>query len=196
MSHEISRMFATAEHAHSAAAELREDGFDEIYVVSPPAKADTPLSAIAAQIAQGNVLLADAKVYAARVAQGGTLVTVHAPFGTGMLATNILESHDPVASGMPDPAPVKLWDEAAPLSSALMMPLIIDDATPASTVIGLRPLTNSDCSFSGAIGLPLLSDNAAPLSTGLGMGTLSNNPAPLSSLLGLPLLRESRRRSA
>jgi hypothetical protein len=195
MSQEISRMFATAEDARNAAAELAEDGFDEIHVVTPPAKEDVPLSAIAAQIALGNVLLSDAKVYAAGVANGGTLVTVHAPFGSGRKAISILESYNTIPTGMPEPTPPKIWDEAVPFSSAMHMPVLSDDPTPASRYMGIQPLASSDCSFSGAIGLPLLSDNATPLSSAIGLKSLSSNPAPLSSLLGLPLLKESKRKA-
>ena len=119
MSHEITRMYASAATAAKAADELREEGFDDIYVVTPPAASDVPLSAIAAQIAQGHVLLADARIYAKGVAAGHSLVTVHAPFGSGKLAEDILESHGPVDSGMPKPRRCTMWDEAAPLSSAL-----------------------------------------------------------------------------
>lgn len=194
MSHEISRMYASREAAQNAVEDLAEDGFDDVFVVSPPDKPDVPLSAIAAQIAHGRVYLPDAKIYAQGVANGGTLVTVHAPFGSGMKATSILESHGPIPSGKPDPAPDVVWDEAAPLSSAMMMPLLLDDAAPLSKVIGIPALGGSDCSFSGTIGMPLLSENATPLSSLLGLRALSQNPAPLSSLLGLPLLKEEKHR--
>ena len=195
MSHEISRMFATAEDARNAAAELAEEGFDEIHVVHPPTKEDAPVSAIAAQIAQGNVLLADARIYAEGVARGGSLVTVHAPFGSGMKATVILDSHKPIASGMPEPERAPIWDEAAPFSSAMHMPLLTDDAAPMSRYMGVRPLAGSDCSLSGMIGMPLLSDNPMPLSSLFGMTSLSDKAAPLSSLIGLPLLKESKRKA-
>ena len=74
MSTEITRMYANAATAAKAASELREEGYGDVFVVGPPA-ADTPLSAIAAQIAQGRVLLADAKIYAKGVAAGHALVT-------------------------------------------------------------------------------------------------------------------------
>jgi hypothetical protein len=188
-------MFATAEAARAAAAELAEEGFDDVHVVTPPSNPDAPVSAIAAQIALGNVAMSDAKIYAAGVAKGGSLVTVHAPFASGMLATTVLESHGPIDSGMPAPEPALLWDEATPLSSAFAMDVLMNDPTPASRVIGIAPLTGSDCSFSGAIGMPLLSDNPAPLSSLVGLSTLSNTPAPLSSLLGIPLLKDSKHRA-
>jgi hypothetical protein len=191
MSTEITRMYANAATAAKAASELREEGYGDVFVVGPPA-ADTPLSAIAAQIAQGRVLLADAKIYAKGVAAGHALVTVHAPFGSGAVATSILESHDPVASGMPEPEPVKLWDEAAPLSSAMMIPLLLNDPDPVSKIIGIPAVTGSNCSLSETIGLPLLSNSDMGDKGRLGMPYLSNNPTPLSSLFGLPLLKEFR----
>lgn len=195
MSHEISRMFASVEEAQNAAAELAEEGFNEVHIVSPPSRPDAPVSAIAAQIALGNVLLADARIYAEGVAEGGTLVTVHAPFGSGMKATTILESYNPIPSGMPDPVPPKIWDEAVPFSSAMHMPVLSDDPTPASRYMGIHPLTGTDCSLSGMIGMPLLSDSATPLSSAIGLPSLIGNPAPLSSLLKLPLLREWGRKN-
>jgi hypothetical protein len=192
MSHEVSRMFATAEAARAAAAELAEEGFDDVHVVNPPTNPDAPVSAIAAQIALGRVLLSDAKLYAVGVAKGGSLVTVHAPFGSGMLATSVLESHDPVASGMPDPEPARMWDEATPLSSALQLDVLFRDPTPASRVLGIQPLLDSDSSLSATLGMPLLSSNPAPLSSLIGMSTLSRGGTPLSSLVGLPLLTRSK----
>ncbi|WP_395684877.1 hypothetical protein [Aestuariivirga sp.] len=191
MSHEISRMYASPDTARKAADELKEEGFGDVFVVTPPASGDTPASAIAAQIAQGRVLLADARIYAKGVAAGGSLVTVHAPFGSGMLATSILESHGPIASGMPEPEPETIWDEATPLSSAMMIPVLLPDATPMSKVIGFSPLMSNDCGASEAIGLPLLTDGKAPEGR-WGMPFLINNPAPLSSLVGLPLLKPFR----
>jgi hypothetical protein len=195
MSHEITRLFATAEAARNAAAELAEEGFDEIYVVTPPAKEDVPTSAIAAQIAQGNVYLADARIYAEGVARGGSLVTVHAPFSTGMKATAVLDSYQPIPSGKPEPEAPPLWDEAAPFSSAMHMPLLYDDPAPMSRYMGVEPLSVTGRSLSGALGMPLLSDNPTPLSSLLGMTSLSKAAAPLSSLLGLPLLTARRKKA-
>jgi hypothetical protein len=187
MSHEITRMFANATAANKAAAELREEGYGDINVVSPSGS-DVPLSAIAAQIAQGHVLLADAKIYAKGVAAGHSLVTVHAPFGTGKVAEYILDSHDPIDSGMPKVVADRMWDEATPLSSALVLPVLIDDPDPASRAIGIPALTSSDCGLSEAIGMPLLTNGVLGDRGKLGLPFLSNNPTPLSSALGLPLL--------
>jgi hypothetical protein len=195
MSFQITRMFGSAANANAAADELREEGFSDIFVVTPPTASDVPLSAIAAQIAQGRILLADAKVYAQGVAKGGSLVTVYAPFGAGQTATNILESHGTIPSGIAAPQPESMWDEAAPLSSILYMSTKLDDPTPMSKVMGVSALTSSDCSLSGMLGLPMLKSSAMGDRGRLGIRYLMDNPAPLSSLLGLPLLKESKRKN-
>lgn len=194
MSHEISRMFASHADAKSAAAELAEDGFDEVFVVAPPADAGVPASAIAAQIAQGRVLLADARVYARGVAAGGTLLTVHAPFGSGMRATSIIEAYKTIPTGMPEPANEPMWDDAVPFSSVMHMPVLSNDPTPASRYMGVPALAGSDCSLSGMLRLPLLSGGSSMGQGRWGLPFLSRNPAPLSSMLGLPLLKDSKRR--
>ena len=186
MSHEITRMYASAATAAKAADELREEGYDNIFVVNPSGP-DVPQSAIAAQIAEGRVYLADAKIYAKGVAAGHSLVTVHAPFGSGKLAEIVLDSHDPIDSGMPKEAMLSMWDEAAPLSSVLAMPTVIDDPDPMSRAMGIPAVSGSDCSLSGTLGVPLLTDGDMPAGR-WGFRFLSNNPAPLSSLLGLPVL--------
>ena len=193
MSHEITRMFASTADAKSAAADLAEDGFNDVHVVAPPAEG-TPLSAIAAQIAQGRVLLADARVYAKGVAAGGTLLTVHAPFGSGMRATSIIESYKTIPTGMSEPERQPMWDDAAPLSSVLHMPVLSDDPAPITRYMGIPVLAGSDCSMSSMIGMPLLTSGKMGDRGLSGLPYLSSKAAPLSSMLGLPLLRESRRK--
>lgn len=188
MSTEITRMYASAATAAQVAEELREEGFDDLFVVNPPGGSDVPLSAIAAQIALGRVHLPDARIYAKGVAAGHALVTVHANFGTGKLAEVIMDSHDPVDSGMPKVADPTMWDEAAPLSSVFAMPTLLHDPDPISKVIGIPAVTSGNCSLSGMIGMPLLTEGQMGDRGRLGISYLMNNPAPLSSALGLPLL--------
>jgi len=188
MSTEITRMYANAATALKVAEDLREEGYDDLFVVNPPGSSDVPVSAIAAQITLGRVYLGDAKVYARGVAAGHALVTVHAPFGSGKLAEVIMDSQGPVDSGMPKVVEPAMWDDAAPLSSVLAMPTLIDDPDPVSKIIGMPAVTSGDCSASGVIGMPLLTDSKMGSKGRLGLPYLSSNPTPLSSMLGLPLL--------
>ena len=77
MSTEITRMFANAATAAKAAEELREEGFDDIFVVNPPGGSDVPLSAIAAQIALGRV---DPARRTAKAGIAGLLAAQHVAF--------------------------------------------------------------------------------------------------------------------
>lgn len=193
MSHEITRMFASTADAKSAAADLAEDGFHDVHIVAPPS-GDTPLSAIAAQIAQGRVLLADARIYAKGVAAGGTLLTVHAPFGSGVQATRIIEAYNTIPTGKVEPPLPPMWDDATPFSSVMHMSVLTDDPAVASRYMGIPVLAGSDCSLSSMIGLPLLSGGESMGDGRWGLPFLSSKAAPLSSLLGLPVLKESKRK--
>lgn len=208
MSYPIVRMYASETQAKAAADKLRNHDYsdDRIHVVSAH---EGSQDAIAAAVMAGYVLRAHARVYAEGIAQGRSLVVVHVQYGGGMRAIEILEEFDPVDTGLrlpPEGGPT--WDEAAPLSSALMMPVHCKNAEPLSTIIGIptlcKPnanylgklfgplLANRSWSLSALFGMPLLSKAAAPLSAAIGMRTLSANPAPLSSMLGLPLLSGRR----
>ena len=192
MTQTISRLYGAASDASACVADLKEHGFGqgEVYVVAPPPPGQNDLSALAATIAQGNVLKAKAAVYAEGVAKGGTLVTCHAPFGAAAKATAILDRHNPIDSGVADPAyPRITYDDAAPFSSSLQIPALLDDPAPLSSFWNLPVLTQGRASLSQKLELAELSSNPAPLSSALGLSTLSNNPAPLSSLFKLPLLR-------
>ncbi len=198
MSFEITRLYANREAAAAAAKELQDEGFDEVRVINPPgANADGSMPAtdvVAAWIAEGNILMSDARIYADCVLKGHSLVTVQAAFGRGLAATEILESHGAVASPLPEPEPYTYWDEATPMSSALAIPVLCNDPTPGSRVLGIGPLANPNFSLSSMLGMPLLSDGGDPGEGRWGIKFLSDNPAPLSSMFGLPLLKKDRSR--
>ena len=187
MSQTIVRLFATSQAALDATAELKKNAFraDHMFVVAPPPGSD--FDAIAAQIAATLVPKHQAAVYARHLPSGGASVTVHALFGTAMRAMEILDSHNPIESGVAEPnyAP-KPWDEAAPLSSALQWSTSFSNPAPISDLLGIPPVINCPTPLSSAIGLPVLSRNPAPFSSMFGLPTTSRKAAPFSSLFGLP----------
>jgi hypothetical protein len=189
MSEIISRMFNSFERATEAANAVRNFRFlrfPDTFVVGPhgpSASGSEPLStdAIEALLLKAYVLK--------RIRRGGTLVTVHAPFGTAVDATNILDEYGPIDSGVANSTDrLPRWDDAAPLSSMLHM----STHAPFSSAFPL--LLKSGATTSSALGLGEISRSAAPLSASLGLPLLSSNPAPLSSMLGLPLIRKSGKR--
>lgn len=200
----IVRMFMSASQARNAAAALHAADFapGRVHLVTAPqATENQSLDDITASVMAGYVLRSRAKVYAALIAEGRSLVVVHAPFGSAGLAIRTLEAFGPTESGWEPPAaPSRAWDEAAPLSSALAMPVRLNRPTPLSDMLYLPALRKSRPGFLGdlyphtltmsdIVGLPLLSAVAAPLSGLLGLKLLKKGAAPLSSMLGLKLLK-------
>jgi hypothetical protein len=135
------------------------------------------------------IVRSEAAIYAQRVSQGASLVTVHAPFSGGKLAQTILDSNGPIDSGVPQPSfPGYLWDDSAPLSSALRWPLLSKIEHPFETFIGIPSLLQTK----HGSGAPVLPDDPAPFSAALGLPLLVDTPTPISSLFNFPVLLKSR----
>ena len=220
MAHAISRIYANPSDADAAVRDLAEYGFqpEEIHVVAAHPSAGSVGAAgvdeIADRIAKCFIPLRHAVAYAAHVAQGGAFVTVHAPFGSGRKATAALDRHHPVELNLHAPAkPFPKYDEAAPLSSSLFLPVLIDNPSPLGALAGLPslvsgpprvteaaplstsmgwPVQSSDPTpLASASGAPTLASSNAVFSNLLGLGTLWNSAAPLSRILFLPVLSRS-----
>ncbi len=193
MSQTICKMYGSNDNAMAAVAELSTYRWEgEITAISAAGADGAARSAddIVNALLQAYVLRAEALIYAEGIARGGILVVVHAGFSAGQLALNILDRYNPIDSGIPEPASTgMIWDEAAPLSSALQMPTYCADPTPFATAWNLPTLAGDCASLSKAIGLSELASSDSSLSGAIGMPLLSSNPAPLSSLLHLPLIR-------
>jgi BCD family chlorophyll transporter-like MFS transporter len=189
MSQTISKIFPSHETVYSVVAELKTYKFsdDSIQVVLTEPGSD--VETITAQLKAAYVLASLAKVFAEHMPSGGGLVIVRPPFGRASTAIEILDSFQPVPSGIveADSKPMA-WDEAAPFSSALQWDTQIDDAAPFSKFLGLETLTEGKASLSEALGIPLLAGKASPLSSLVGLPTLLEKAAPLSSMLALPTL--------
>ena len=196
MTQTIHRMFDSHERASQAALELRNHGsepFDDVHVFGNrgPTGAELSTDEIVAAIMKGQVAKANAKVLAPAIKRGGTLVTVHAPFGTAVSAITQLEQHGPIESGLPDfKQQAQAWDEAAPLSSLLHWPALLPDSATFSRFWNLRPLVKSGATTFSALGMPEISRSAGQFSGTFPLPLLSSKPAPLSTLLGLPLLTQ------
>ncbi len=205
MSQTIVRLFASSQSAFDAAAELKKNGFraDHMSVVAPAVGSD--VATVTAQIAATLVPKAQAAIYASNLPSGGGAVTVHALFGTAMRAMEILDSHNPIDSGVITPtSATPVWDEAAPLSSALQWSTSVSNPAPVSEILGIPPVINCPTPLSKFFGLPVLAkisnvfgipqlmDSSAPFKGVSGAPLLINNPTPLSSLFHIPTLTKGR----
>jgi hypothetical protein len=214
MSQTIVRFYATQAQATRAAEELRSQGYAEVYQFNGAAskKASEGLEqSLVDAMTKASMWKSYAEIYAARLANGGgAMVMVHALFGSALNATEVLDSHQPVDNGIEEDDSkdeLPAWDEAAPFSSVLGIPVLMETKLPAEMVSGVPSLSRSPSPFSNffglpvlkrgkqhatsSMGLPLLSNKATPLSSAIGMRTLSRNPTPLSSMFGLPVLKKS-----
>jgi hypothetical protein len=171
---QVTRVYGTPAEAEKAVAALRAEGFypESIEVVHAPAAgaADSTAEDIETALYDAGVPRAELKHCAARLRQGGSLVTVDAPYGRGALAEEILADshagpHGHQATHRPRQAPVD-DDNPAPFSDALGMKLLVNDEGP----------------FSSSLGLPLLTKKQTPSTKLIG------EPAPFSRLLFLPTL--------
>ena len=197
MSELVTRLYASSADAHAALAKLKEEGFtdDLITWVAPdgtsgtsPSPHDTTGDKLTATIMGGFHLQSDAKMYAAEVRQGRWLVSVRALFGVASTIAEILDEFHPVPSNVSvTQAPFIGWDEAAPASSALRLPVKSDHPTPLSHLLGIKVLIKTR-QRSSMLGLPLLTQpNSYFTGSGLltkgyttgGMGLLTKDGKPI-----------------
>ncbi len=196
MSQTIVRVYDSEAKAQQAVDGLLRKGFgaDLMNLVAPRDPAQS-LEDIAAAIRAGYVLKGYAKAYAACVARGLTVVSMRAPFGTGVVVTRVMDAAGPVPSGVPEQHEAgPTWDEAAPLSSALNLP-VLTQGSPTFSGLWLLPLVLREGKRSGTL-FPVnfkRGHQAAPFSALLGLPLLSKKRWTFSSLLGMPLLVNTKR---
>jgi hypothetical protein len=196
MTQTISRMYASLADAKKAAAELKDNLYQDVYVVgreadpaAPPASHDS----IVSELMKGHVLKAAAQIYAKGISRGGALVTVHAPFGTAKQAMEIMDSHNPIDSGVADPTePPYSWDDATPISSLFQMPLLTKTQLPFESFWNVSSLTSKASPFSSMLGMPLLTSGPGLMSGSMGMPLLSKSATPFSSMLRMPTLTKKQ----
>lgn len=179
------RVYASAEQASAAVAELVDEGFDQLSIRALSASPGQESNLLESHVSEGFVDGAQSSLWLQMLQEGRTIVSVKAPLYKGQLAEDILDNHAPLKAGVPDSA----QSGGTPMSDWLGMPAVIN--RPSKTRL-IGSIHNQ------SFGINLLSSNPAPLSSLFGMKllsqgksstTLSSNPAPLSSKLGMPLLK-------
>ena len=198
MSQTINRMFESVERAAQAVQALKTNRFsqfDHVYLFGRDSEGGVEQSVdqIVAAMMKSYVLKAHARVYAEKVKQGSALVTVHAPFGTGGDALEVLESFGPVDSGVPGPRDaLPAWDEVAPCSSLFHIRVLLPDSATFSKFWNVPPLAKTARTTSAALGLPEGGGSSGPFAGTFGLPMLAGPRMSLSAMLGLPLLTGAR----
>lgn len=188
MTRTISRMYSSHAAAKKAAQELKDQNFREVHVFTGEgsmASHDDHVEALTKTMH----LKSHAKVYAEGLKKGHSLVSVHAPWGSQLEASALLDGHGPIESGVAGYKVKSLaWDERTPMSSALLAPVLAKTARPFEKIWNVRSHTKTMKHVSSKLGMELLSKKALKM----GAKHLSANATPLSSRLGLPLLTKKR----
>lgn len=190
MAQTICRMYATRAQADKALETLRLNGYDTCFLFGADGGASQ--AGIVDAMCRAHLLKYHAQIYAARVAKGGTLVMLHAEFGITQKASQIMDAHQPINSGVVEPTAKRIdWDNSVPFSSALQLPVLLETKLPFQSLYDLASLTSHNWTFSSLFGMPLRSSSATPLSSAFGMPTLTRCATPFSSLFKLPVLSGS-----
>lgn len=207
MSTLLIRIYDSTTHSAKAAQQLTDEGFEHVRHIKAGTGKNANRQNLVAELMGAQIWKGHAEVYADRLMKGGGLVSVYAPFGSALKAEAAMDAYQPVDTGLPasPKKPDFVWDDAAPLSSILQMPVLTNVKLPAETLSGVSSLTKGTAFLSDflgiqilskgvhhnatSMGMSLLSQSATPLSSMIGMATLSKNPTPLSSLLGMKVLK-------
>lgn len=179
MIHAIVRLFESAARADEGIKRLKTWGFEDAVIsrVGPGGSEE----AAAAAITAAHVLKSHAAIYARGVARGGTIVVVRAPFGTGVIAGQLLDSAGTIDAGaVPGEPRGREWDDAAPLSSAFGWRLL---SKRGDYFLSPNLLSAGGGTTYGSLGLPELTSGAPTFGN-----LISRNATPLSSLLKLPTI--------
>ena len=178
MIHPIVRMYDSTDKANAAAAKVKDWGIaaDMVSVISTAATGtgDGLKSALMA----ANIVRDNATAYAHSATAGSTFVVVRAPFGSGRVTQDMLDSCKPTRIADPtEDSDSATWDDAAPLSSALGIPAVSEWRPFGGLPTGVGPTRT----LSESLGLPLL-NSGAPMFGGL------TDSRPWTEKFGLPLL--------
>jgi len=216
----VARYFAQEYQARAAHQALLAMGLgrNELTLIEPVRGEMAEADDLASRAVKAGVLLGDkSAAHMENLRQGRTLLAVRAPFGRALQATDILDSHDPVAvagpaEGRPESRHVFLSEMGAPLSSLLGLPVLSKTRPSRSGFLGLPTLSGNRSYLTGrlsnfgrrksSMGVPLLSSNRVlfpmPLATraksgagwtrSFGFKMLSPRATPLSSLFGVHLI--------
>lgn len=182
-------LFPSRAVAEAAAADLVRHGYDDVHVFGArPGETPTREAQLDA-LCRAYVPKAHARLLAGRLAEGAGLVVAHTPFGRTAFAERLLKRHGSLGSGLPPrERSGPRYEEAAPLSSSLQLPVLTRMKHPFEAFSGLPSLTGPGWMFSKAMAFDLTTRTATPLSSALGLPVLCERGTHASSMLGLPLL--------
>jgi hypothetical protein len=96
---QITRLFDSPTQAQAAYDELKAQRFENVELLLPPGhRARPPLEELVQPLERAGIDRASAEHYAEGLKRGSAIVSVRAPFGSAMRASDILDRHGPGAA--------------------------------------------------------------------------------------------------
>jgi hypothetical protein len=190
MAHPIIRCYDSVRQTAGLDAELKQSGFAGSQIL-PNATIASSSGAefLTAALAQLGIARPQAASLAALIRQGGAVAVVPAAFGTGANATQILSKYNPTAESVR--SDFGSWDDAAPFSSLLHVPVLADCSKPFQGSSGTPLIIQQKGEYSSMSGTPLLIKQNGSYQSFSGTPLLVKD-GPYKSLSGTPLLLEQK----
>jgi hypothetical protein len=185
MSQTICRVYATRRKAEAAADKLRLNGYGTVDVFGDAEGAAAGSDAHITAMTRAGVPRHLAGEYAQLIGAGNTVVAVYAPFGRGFLAEQVMGDFGPL--DLSPPKRESMFDEATPMSSILGLKPLAEGKLPFEEMTGMPSLARG-WMFSGLFGLGYGRAKPAPFSSMFGLPLLSKSATPLSSMTGMAVL--------
>lgn len=155
----LSRMYNTAADAAAAVSELKASGVEDKQI-AVVARGSNYVGVTA--LGEKGVMRDNAIAYVEAFKEGMALVVVSTLWGFTQSAADILNTPRAGDTGGEKAQYEGLtWDEGAPLSSALNLPVLSNSGTLLSDLLGIPTISKS--SKSGLFGLPLLTKSGPSL---------------------------------
>lgn len=189
MTFQVILCYETVRQVAGLESELKANGFDQAQVLpngTVPNRGS--IVDLTNAISKLGVLRATAAGLADTISRGGAVAIVPAHFGAGGKATEIMKKYNPIVD-RPAAKP-SAWDDAAPFSSLLRLP-VITKSQPFKGHSGTPLIIEQDGAYRSNSGEPLVIKQTG------GYRSMSGTPllldgGPYKSFSGTPLLIEQK----
>jgi len=192
MTQSIIRTYETLKQTAGVEAELKKNGYANVQLFP---NATVPnrgtVEELTAAIAKAGIVKYQAASFADIVKRGGAVVIVDAHFGTGAKASEILGKYNPIKASVAG-SDTQVWDDAAPFSSLLHIPVLQDSSGPYHSYSGTPLLIDQDGEYKSMSGTPLLLEQKGEYKSMSGTPLLLEQKGEYKSMSGTPLLTDQK----
>jgi hypothetical protein len=192
MTQSIIRTYETLKQIAGVDAELKASNFTSVQLFPDAAVPNRgTVEELTTAIVKAGIVKYQAASFADIVKRGGAVVIVQAHFGTGAKASEILGKYNPIKSTVASSDPL-VWDDAAPFSSLLHIPVQLDSSGPYHSYSGTPLVIEQGGEYKSYSGTPLLLMQKGDYQSMSGTPLLLAQKGEYQSMSGTPLLIEQK----